>query len=151
MIFFLVKGNMNGKTALVVWCTALVVLAVLCRFRSPVLFRWNPVEDTSLGKSGEGVHKDRMLGAATHDILFSLLLALILAGLSRGPVTFWLIVVLLTGEILHIAFGIRSATFRWLFEGPVQSAMSTEMAAGFAVLVIAAGIGYCILNPQKGA
>jgi hypothetical protein len=140
---------MNGRAALVFSTTVLIILAVICRFRNPVLFPWDPKEDVSLGRAGKGPHKDKMLGTASHDMLFSLLLALALAGISRGPTTFWLIVVLLTGEILHLIFGVRTATFRWLFEGHVQPVMSTEMASAFLTLLAVCGIGYAILHPSK--
>ena len=145
------KENMNGKNSLIAMSIVLVILAIICRFRDPVLFKWNPKEDSSLGKAGESPHKERMLGFAIHDMMFSILFALCLAGISRGPFTFWLIVLLLIGELMHIAFGIRSATFRWLFEGHVQSAMDTQVATTIGVLGIAFGIGYAVFNPQKDA
>lgn len=142
---------MDGKTGLIVASIALVVVAVICRFRSPVLFKWEPPEDASLGRAGESPHKERMLGFAIHDMMFSIVLALCLASISRGPFTFWLIVVLLLGEIMHLIFGIRSATFRWLFEGSVQPALDVRVATTLVTLGLAAGIGVAILHAPPDA
>lgn len=106
---------MNGRNSLLLSITILAVLALILRFRNPVLFKWTPEEDASLGSSGDGVHKNHIMGVATHDMLLSILLAVMLAALSRGPITFWLVVVLVVGEVMHAMFGVRSATFRWLF------------------------------------
>lgn len=142
---------MKGKEALIIMAIVLVIIAIICRFRNPVLFKWNPSEDNSLGKAGESPHKERMLGFAIHDMMFSILFALCLAGISRGPFTFWLIVLLLIGEIMHIIFGIRSATFRWLFEGHVQPAINLQVATTVGVVGVALSIGYAVFNPQKNA
>lgn len=137
---------MDGKAALFASCAIVVVLAVLCRFRNPVLFKWNPVEDTSLGKAGEGTHKDRMLGVAVHDMMFTILLALVLASLSRGPFTFWFIVVLILGEVLHAAFGVRSPTFKWLFVERPPQILTTNLTQSLMLLVATGIIGASIFS-----
>lgn len=138
---------MNGKAALLSVAFALVVLAVLCRFRSPIIARWDPPQDASLGRAGESPHKERMLGFAMHDMMFSIVFAFCLASISRGPFTFWFILVLLLGEIMHAIFGIRSATFRWLFEGEVQPALDVRVASVLVSLGLASGLAVAIFAP----
>lgn len=140
---------MNGKAALLSVAFALVVLAVFCRFRSPIIARWDPPQDASLGRAGESPHKERMLGFAIHDMMFSIVFALCLASISRGPFTFWFILVLLLGEIMHAIFGIRSATFRWLFEGEVQPALDVRVASVLVSLGLASGLAVAIFAPSS--
>ena len=145
------KRHMKGKTALLAVCFTLIVIALICRCRSPVLFKWTPQEDTSLGASGKGVHADHMLGVATHDMLFSIMLALVLAALSRGPFTFWFIVVLIAGEILHAIFGVRSATFKWLFveRPPVQ--FTNSLAYILLTVLSVAVLAVSLFHPPNSA
>jgi hypothetical protein len=49
------------------------------------------------------------------DTLLTVALAAVFAALSNGPFVFWLGVSLFVGEGMHIVFGVRTATYVWLF------------------------------------
>ena len=106
---------MHGKRTFALTIVILVLLAVGLRMHTPILRINQPITDTTLGRSGEGGHKCHFAGVACSDFLGSLALAFLLAWLSRGSVTFWIIIVLLVGEIQHWWFGIPTSTQRWLF------------------------------------
>ena len=106
---------MSATTASLACCIALFLLAIWCRGRDPVLAPYEPAQDTTLGTPHVGVHKLHWGGVAVVDFVGALLLAASLARVSRGPFTFWLVVVLVASEVLHVAFGVRTALFRWLF------------------------------------
>ena len=108
--------NPSGKTTVYVSLILLVTVAFLLRVRgSPVLFQRNVPEDASLGMSHAGVHSCHIGGVAVVDFLFTVVLAGVLSAISKGPFTFWLILVLLIAEAMHYSFGIRTATQKWLF------------------------------------
>ena len=120
----------EARTALAWTLAGLVAAALWCRMRDPVLWPYAPAADVSLGVSGKGVHAARLAGAARNDLLGSALLALVLAKLSRGPLTFWLVVVLVVAEALHIAYGVRTPTFKWLFgDGRADSSVAPSASA----------------------
>lgn len=97
----------------------LLGLAVLLRLRGRPLLWHRPAawpEDVSLGAAGAGVHAPRLLGAmALVDLLGSLALAALCAAVSGGSVVAWTVLVLVVGEAMHAAFGVRTATQKWLF------------------------------------
>ena len=107
---------MHGNRTFVITVAVLILLAIGLRMhKSPLMRITQPITDTTLGRSGEGVHKCHFAGMACYDFISSLALAFLLAWLSRGSVTFWVIVVLLVGEIQHWWFGVPTSTQRWLF------------------------------------
>jgi hypothetical protein len=72
-------------------------------------------EDTSFGESRKGLHEVHFFGVAVVDMLFTIFFEILLAKMSNGPFTFWLVVLLTLGEIMHAAHGVRTSTFKWLF------------------------------------
>ena len=107
---------MDGHTALLYAIAMLVVFAVALRVRGSPVFRvTQPAVDTSLGRVREGVHRHRFADVASVDMILSLLLAMVLAAISRGSTTAWLLVVLVTAEVQHAYYGIPTSTQRWLF------------------------------------
>ena len=113
---------MKGSIAMYIVLSLLVILAILLRLKgSPILYQrsWPPA-DTSLGKSHEGVHKFHISDTAIFDMLGTVLMSLFFAFLSKGSVTFWLILLLLVSEIMHGVYGIPTSTQVWLFGSPVN-------------------------------
>lgn len=107
---------MRGVTWFVIVVIALLGLAVGLRFvRPPVVYRRAVVEDTSLGVSGQGFHALHIGNVAVGDFVGTVALAALFALVSNGPFVFWLCLVLFVGEVMHVAFGVRSATYEWLF------------------------------------
>jgi hypothetical protein len=108
---------MEASTATLLVVGALVCAALLLRLRGrPLLYeRPLPQRDTSLGKAHEGVHEAHVAGVAVADMAGTVALAALLAWLSDGSVTAWLVVVLLVSEAMHGAYGVPTATQRWLF------------------------------------
>lgn len=118
---FLKKGldnKMDGKEALLALTLSLVALALLLRMRGAPLFgshRSNS-PDTSLGVAGEGVHKSRLFGVALFDMMGAIVMSVLLAWISKGSLTAWLIVVLIASEVQHYLYGIPTPTQKWLFD-----------------------------------
>ena len=107
---------MDGRQATRAWVGAMVVVALALRVRgAPLLYRRAVPTDLSFGPPGSGIHAHHVLGVATADFLGSAALAVALAALSGGSVTAWLVVTLVSGELLHAAYGVPTATSRWLF------------------------------------
>ena len=105
-----------------VWWFGVVVLALAAaalalRFaRRPLAYHRTVPEDDSFGASGEGFHSWHIGGVAVGDTLLTVALAAVFAVLSNGPFVFWLGVSLFVGEAMHIVFGVRTATYVWLFD-----------------------------------
>ena len=110
------------KSAVIGWfigvLVALGITAALLRLRTPpVVTTLSFPADTSLGTPNTGFHTWHIGGVAMLDFLATLLLSMLLAYISNGPFTAWLVVTLIVAEIMHFFFGIRTATQRWLFFG----------------------------------
>lgn len=97
--------------------TLLVLAAVALRLRGRPVFRGasQPPTDASLGIAGRGVHRWRVVDVASYDMFFSIVAAIVLAWISRGSTTAWLVIVLVVAEVQHAQFGIPTSTQRWLF------------------------------------
>ena len=68
----------------------------------------------AFGAPGEGVHRHRLLGAAGVDYLLSLVLAAVLAGVTRVPLVLTTVGVLLAGMLAHYLFGVPTHALRYL-------------------------------------
>lgn len=111
---------MKGREATLLVAALLLACAVAARWRNRAVQR--AVQrgggvgegDSSLGRPGEGVHQ-HVGGVAAADLVLSLLGAAGLSCVSRGPLVLWIVVVLSAGEVLHAAYGVPTATQRFLF------------------------------------
>lgn len=111
---------MNGGAAFGLVLAGYLLLALRLRSVSPPLFplETHRVTDTSFGVANEGVHSYHVFGAAAVDTLLTFGAAAVFAGISRAPVIGWLVLLLVTGEAMHGAYGIPTATYVWLFGTP---------------------------------
>lgn len=123
------RASMRGSVWFLVVVFALLGLAIGLRFaRPPLVYRRSVPEDESVGKSGEGFHALHVGNVAVGDFCGTVALAVLFALVSNGPFVFWLCLVLLVGEVMHFAFGVRSATYEWLFgneQGLIRGTNST--------------------------
>ena len=55
------------------------------------------------------------MGVSVLDVLMSLALAYVCTLVSGGSMLAWSVVVLVLGEALHVMYGVRTETQRWLF------------------------------------
>ena len=115
--------KMNGGAAFALVVAIYLLLALGLRSVSPPLFplETHRVTDTSFGVANKGVHSYHVFGAAAVDTLLTFVAAAVFAGISRAPVIGWLVLLLVTGEAMHWAYGIPTATYVWLFGTPERS------------------------------
>ena len=66
------------------------------------------------GKPGEGVHSYRILGSPIVDYIVTLVFAGIITFFSGIPLVLTTIVLFILGVILHILFGVETATTKFL-------------------------------------
>ena len=108
---------MDGYTAVVDSIVVLVLVALALRcVGSPIFGRkQQPPMDTTGGIPHNGLHRCHFAGTACFDYIASHVFAAVLADLSGGSLTFWIVVVLVLGEVEHWWYGIPTSTQRWLF------------------------------------
>ena len=68
----------------------------------------------SLGRPGEGVHKERLLGMASVDVRATVLFALFVNLALGVPFCCALFTLLLVAELMHYLFCVDTAVMRWL-------------------------------------
>jgi len=68
----------------------------------------------SLGKPGEGIHKYRFLNTAIMDYVMSIIMAIILAYLTKVPLVLTTIGVFAAGLLSHVLFCVNTNTVRFL-------------------------------------
>ena len=61
------------------------------------------------GKPGEGVHSTRFLGIAVFDTIGTIIIAIVTAHFFKIPVLYSFVAWFVAGEILHYAFGTKTA------------------------------------------
>jgi hypothetical protein len=66
------------------------------------------------GKPGTGIHKYKLLNTAIVDYILSILLAILIAFLTKIPLVLTTISVFILGILAHILFGIDTDVVRFL-------------------------------------
>lgn len=64
------------------------------------------------GKPGEGVHKHRIFGLATVDLLGTILLSILLGYLLKKNILIMFLIIFLIGELLHYFFCVETALIK---------------------------------------
>ena len=69
----------------------------------------------TLGSPGKGIHSYRLLDIAIVDVILTMIGAWLLSCFFGGSYIQWLLILFLTGIILHRLFCVRTTVDKWLF------------------------------------